>query len=185
MKQILVSAALGLAIASASAAAQDRLVPEIVTGTRVQFVRDVERVRREGVVISRTDSTILVRDATSEDTFGAVLDSLRSLSIGVPRTAGAGAARGGAIGLGVGAALTAAATTLVWLSDADERCYDCWISATAGTVILGGLGTVALALGGALLGAGAPGWTWEPVMRASRLTNERRALQLGMRMTLL
>lgn len=186
MKHTLYVAAIGLVILLRPefGDAQERLVPEIITGTRVQFVRDMERTRREGVVVSRTDSAVLVRDAISERTFRAVLDSVRDLAIGIPRSAGAGAARGGAIGLGVGAVLTVAATTVVWLSDADERCNDCFINATAGTVILGGLGTVALALGGALLGAGAPGWTWKPVIRASRLTSDARALQLGVRLTL-
>lgn len=181
---IVTLAVLANMLGAATAGAQDRLVPDVVIGTRIRFVRDVERTQREGTVVGRTGSEVLVRDARDNDTISVALNSLRELSIGVPRSVGAGAARGGAIGLGVGAGLTVAATTLVWLSDADERCNDCFISATAGTVILGALGTVALALGGTLIGASAPGWTWTPAPRALRLSTDGRTLRLGARLTL-
>lgn len=181
---IVALAVLATTLGTATAAAQDRLMPDVVIGTRIRFVRDVERTQREGTVVSRTGSAALVRDARDNDTIRVALDSLRELSIGIPRSVGAGAARGGAIGLGVGAGLTVAATTLVWLSDADERCNDCLFSATAGTLVLGALGTVALALGGTLIGASAPGWTWMPAPRILRLSTDGRTLRLGARLTL-
>lgn len=150
----------------------------------MRLVRVLERSRREGVVISRTDSSIFVRDASGEGSTLAILDSLRELAIGVPRSAGVGAARGSSIGLGAGAALTAVAATLVWLSDADENCVDCWLNATGATVILGGIGTVVLTLGGALVGASAPGWRWEPVTTAFRVSTDRPRLMIGVRLAL-
>lgn len=161
--------------------AQERLQPGIVAGSRVRFVRDVERRRREGVVMSRDDSTLLVRQTPGDTTVRAVLDSLRELTVGTPRSVAAGAAHGALVGFAVGAVLTAVVTTGVWLSNADERCNDCWLSATGTSLVVGTLASGVLTIGGAMIGASARGFTWRQVARASSVSPTGISPQLGLR----
>src|SRR5688572_16403972 len=74
-----------------------------------------------------------------------------------------GARRGAVTGLMVGLLVGAAATTLVWLSSADERCNDCWVSATGVTMVLSAFGTFGLTLLGGVFGASAPGEIWNDI----------------------
>src|SRR5687767_9478091 len=115
----------------------------------------VQQVDTGGFAVRPDDTELLVRLG---------LDTLRSLAVFQRvRSHADGARRGAATGLTFGLLAGAAATTLVWLSSADERCSDCWVSATGVTVVLSAFGTVGLTLLGGVFGASAPGEIWNDI----------------------
>jgi len=119
------------------------------------FTGLVQEVDTAGFVVRPDGTDLLVRLG---------LDTLRSLAVfqGV-RSSADGARRGAVTGLMVGLLVGAAATTLVWLSSADERCNDCWVSATGVTMVLSAFGTFGLTLLGGVFGASAPGEIWNDI----------------------
>jgi hypothetical protein len=119
------------------------------------FTGLVEQVETAGFTVRPDGTELLVRLG---------LDTLRSLAVfeGV-RSSADGARRGASAGLQIGLLTGAVATSLVWLSSADERCNDCWVSPTASTAVLGVIGTLGLTLLGGALGASAPGEIWHSI----------------------
>jgi hypothetical protein len=118
------------------------------------FTGRVQQVDTAGFAVRPDGTELLVRLG---------LDTLRSLAVFQRvRSRADGARRGATTGLTVGLLTGAAATTLVWLSSADERC-DCLVSATGVTVLLSAFGTVGLTLLGGVFGASAPGEIWNDI----------------------
>ena len=136
------------------------IMGELRPGARARLVLRSDPKALTATVVAVSDSAVVVHPDRREFPLTFAWDSLASLVLGVPRSPGAGARRGALAGLSVGAALTALATYLTYLSDADERCEDCWVGATPTVFALGIVGTAGLTVGGALLGAAAPGVTW-------------------------
>jgi hypothetical protein len=139
---------------------QSSALPELRPGARVRFVLQSGATHRTGTVVDVQDSVVSVRP--ERESFPIVLawDSLASFVIGEPRSAGAGARHGAWVGFRTGAVITVVGTLATVLSDADENCMDCFISATPVVIALGMVATAGLTVGGALLGAAAPGETW-------------------------
>lgn len=160
--------------------AQERVAPGLRLGTRIKFTLYDDRVDKTGTVVAIGDTSVVVRVDRSELLTTVILDSIASLAIGRPRSVRAGAGNGAWIGFRVGAVLAVLATTAVWLSDADENCNDCFIPATPAIAVLGVLGTGVLTVGGAVLGAAAPGEIWgaapSPSRRASFFARDRRLI---------
>jgi hypothetical protein len=153
-----------VAIPATTAQGQERIESVLQPGVRVRY--SFLRVPTSFTgVISRADATgILVRPDGYDGLIHLGLDSLRALAVyGGVRSAGDGAARGTVAGFRIGAVIGLVATAAVWLSSADERCQDCWISSTAAVAVLSALGTLGSALLGGLLGAVSPGDVWHEI----------------------
>ena len=161
----------GLAGLASLASGQQRPEPVLKPGARIRYELPRSSHRFRGVIETIDTVRIVVRPEGSDLHIQLGLDSLRSLSIleGV-RSSADGARRGAWAGLQIGVLVGTVATTAVWLSSADERCDDCFISATAATIGLSVTGTLGLSLLGAALGASAPGevWTEIPLPRSRR-----------------
>ena len=159
----------GIASLASLAPAQQRPEPLLRPGVRVRY--ELPRASRafNGMIEEVDTLRIVVRPEGSDLRIQLGLDSLRSLAVFQgTRSSTDGAGRGAWAGLQIGLLVGTVATTAVWLSSADERCGECFISATAATAVLSVLGTLGLALLGGALGASAPGELWTEVpLRAS------------------
>jgi hypothetical protein len=154
------------------------------SGVHVRYKRHDEKARRSARVLGLEGRLLRVRlDSTGEYAHEA-LDSIQGLQLGTRRTPGEGAERGALIGLLTGASIALVASILVRASEADENCNDCWVSASGAMAVLGVLGTGVFTVAGALIGAAAPGETWESVPTSARRQMERGPqLRLTLRLT--
>ena len=155
-----IALALMALLAPVVAGAQAPTLNELRPGARARLVLRSDPKALTATVVAVTDSTVVVHPDRREFPITVAWDSLNAFVLGVARSPGAGAGRGALVGLGIGAVLTALATYTTYLSDADEQCDDCWVSATPTVFALGIVGTLGLTVGGALIGAAAPGVTW-------------------------
>lgn len=166
-----VSISFFLAVTSAiSAQGQARIESVLQPGARVRYLVPHAPRSFTGVVERVETASILVRPDGLDVSIHLGMDSLRSLAVyGGVRSAGDGAGRGFVAGLTIGAVIGSVATTAVWLSSADERCQDCWVSSTGAVAVLSVLGSLGLGLLGGVLGGAAPGELWHDVpLRKSR-----------------
>ena len=165
---------LTVVVPAASMEAQARLQNVLQSCSRVRY--EIPRASRPftGMVEAADSIGLTVRLDGLPTSIHLGLDSLRSLArSGGMRSPGDGAAKGAGAGLRIGLVLGALITTAVWLSPADERYDDCFISATAAMAQLSVLGTLGLGLVGGLIGAASPGEIWHDIPLRS-LHNEQR-----------
>jgi hypothetical protein len=143
---------------------QARVESLLQQGARVRYLLPHTSSSFTGVV-EQTDSVgMVVRPDGLDASIRLGLDSLRALAVfGGRRSTANGAARGTGAGFLIGLGLGALITTGVWLSPADERCQDCWVSATAASAVVSLLGALVLGVFGGLLGSAAPGEIWHDI----------------------
>jgi hypothetical protein len=162
--RILLLASLTVFAGVAPASAQARVESVLQPGVRVRYL--VPRAPRPftGLVQQVDTLEIVVRPDGHDQSISLGLDSLRSLAVfGGVRSSEDGARDGAVAGFQIGALLGAVVTAAVWLSPADERCTDCWVSSTAAAAVASALGTLVLGLLGGLLGAVSPGEMWHDI----------------------
>ena len=144
---------------------QARAESVLHAGSRVRYAIPRAPRRFTGIVERVDTSGFLVRPDNYDGSIHLGFDSLAALSVLVGvRSSQQGAARGAVAGLTAGALIGTLATAAVWLSDADERCQDCWVSATGLAVGLSVVGTLGLGLIGGILGAASPGDVWHDIL---------------------
>lgn len=151
------------------------------SGAWVRYVIPPATSWRTGQVLGREGRAIRVYLKRQGIEEVVSLDSLQRLQLATRRTAGQGAQRGALVGLLIGASGTLLAVLLV-----RDECPDgCIIPAPIAIGIVGALGTVALTVGGAVLGAAAPGLSWpdEEGPRQSSLRGDTQ-LRLAIRLPL-
>lgn len=165
MRSFVVTSIVALAIWPATSAhAQGRVESVLKPGTRVRYLVPHASRPFTGLVEQVDTASILVRPDGYQGSISLGLDSLRSLAVsGGLRSVEDGTARGAVGGFKLGLILGVVATTVAWLSPADERCNDCWVSATVVAAAGSVLGTLALGLLGGLLGATSPGEVWHDI----------------------
>lgn len=143
---------------------QARIESVLRPGVRVRYLVPQASRPFTGLVEHVDTVGIVVRPDGYDMPIRLGLDSLRSLAVfGGLRSQEDGAARGAIAGFQIGLLLGVVATTAVWLSPADERCRDCWVSATAAMAAVSVVGTLGLGLLGGLLGAASPGEVWHDI----------------------
>lgn len=156
--------ALLLLAAVASAARAQEAPPPPTPVDSAAYVR----VQQQLAIPRRVTGALVAADAQSltvaSPEWGAVtvpLAELARLDVSMGRrTRGEGARRGAVRGLVGGLAVGAVLVGFGAVTDAREGCRGCYISATAGAVILAVPLTAVTTVGGALLGAAAPGDRW-------------------------
>lgn len=172
------AAALLVAARATPLTAQTGDVDRIAPGSRVQIVRVTDVKPWTGTVVARAPSGLVVdRDRPRLGPAESVdWQELERLALGERRAASEGARRGAMRGFVIGALETILATGISVGSGADGRCDGCTIPPSVLVAAAGSAVTVGFTVGGALVGASAPGERWVPVRwrRQRRLTNWRQ-----------
>lgn len=172
---------IGVALALVSAPGQlsgqelDAQLPLTVgQRTRITFERWRKPLIGELVSLDSAGVALQLRDGGRPVVLDWAEVAHLDVSVG-QRSRGRNVVRGMKYGLATGTAIGGTVVLVTLFSEADERCSDCWLSPTAGSIIVSAIGTAGFTLIGGIVGAAWPTDRWK------RIPHEGNRLRLTLR----